>query len=217
MSNKIRHIIYTILFLALSLPARSQTCPDNAKASQAPLLSVRTNLLYDLATALNVGVEFHPRNSQWTVLADYTSPWWNQKSKHRFFQAMDFSLEGRRYFKKQKTHTGHYLSVYAHGNHYDISFNAERAWQGEGYGGGIGYGYVWQPWKNKSWKLEAFIRLGYYYSIYDPYHAGDSENDKYYYDWDGPTENFERRNHCLRWFGPTGVGVTLSYDLFKRK
>ena len=182
-----------------------------------PLLNVRTNLLYNLGTALNVGVEYYPHDSRWTFLADYTFPWWRHDASHRYLQILNGSLEARRYFKHDDSHTGHYLSAYAHANLYDLSFDAERAWQGEGAGLGLGYGYVWQPWKDERWKLEAFIRFGYYQSLYDPYHAGDPYLGKYYYDWEGRVENFIRRNHRLRWLGPTGIGVTISYDLFRRK
>lgn len=181
------------------------------------ILSLKSNLLYDLGTILNIGIEYYPRNSQWSFLADYTFPWWSHDIRHHYLQLINGSLEARRYFDKQSGHTGHYLSAYGHANLYDLSFDAERGWQGEGWGLGLGYGYVWHPWKNEHWKLEAFVRLGYYHSLYDPYHASDPYNGKYYYDWDGPIENFIRRNHRLRWLGPTGAGITISYDLFKRK
>lgn len=182
-----------------------------------PVLNVHTNLLYDLGTALNVGVEYYPHNSRWSVVANYTFPWWGGEKKHRYMQLIDGELQVRRYFDKKADHAGHYLSAYVHGGYYDFSFNAERAWQGEGAGFGLGYGYVWRPWKDKRWKLEAFIRLGYYHSLYDPYHASDPYNGKYYYDWDGAVEDFERRNYRFRWLGPTGLGITLSYDLLQRK
>ena len=71
--------------------------------------------------------------------------------------------------------------------------------------------------KDKRWKLEAFVRVGYYYSLYDPYHASDPFNGKYYHDWEGMPEDFIPRNHRLRWFGPTGAGVTISYDLIYKR
>jgi hypothetical protein len=150
-------------------------------------------------------------------VANYTFPWWSKDLSHRYLQLLDGELQVRRYFDKKADHAGHYLSAYVHGGYYDFSFNAERAWQGEGAGFGLGYGYVWRPWKDKRWKLEAFIRLGYYHSLYDPYHASDPYNGKYYYDWDGAVEDFERRNYRFRWLGPTGLGITLSYDLLQRK
>lgn len=182
-----------------------------------PMLNVHTNLFYDLATGVNLGIEYYPHNSRWSVAANYTFPWWGGDKHHRYLQLLDGELEVRRYFDKEAGHSEHYLMGYGHANLYDLSFDAERAWQGEGWGIGFGYGYVWQPWKNKRWKIEAFLRIGYYHSLYDPYHASDPYNGKYYYDWEGAIEDFERRNHRLRWIGPTGIGVTLSYDLLTRK
>jgi len=203
---------------AMELPATLEERPFHTERSRKQaILALKSNLLYDLGTALNVGIEYYPRNSRWTFAASYTFPWWSNDNSHHYLQLLDGSIEARRYFDKQSNHTGHYLSAYGQLNLYDFSFDAERAWQGEGWGLGLGYGYVWQPWQNERWKLEAFVRLGYYHSLYDPYHASDPFNGKYYYDWDGPIENFIRRNHRLRWLGPTGVGITISYDLFSRR
>lgn len=197
----------------------------NTYTYREPMLNVHSNLLYDMGTALNVGIEYYPHNSRWTFAANYSFPWWSIEKSHLYFQVLDGELEARRYFKKpvgfesENGLSGHYLSIYGHANLYDISLNAAKhtAWQGEGWGLGLGYGYVWQPWTNKRWKLEAFVRFGYYHSLYDPYVASDPFNGKYYYDWEGKVEDFIRRNHRLRWFGPTSAGITLSYDLFMRK
>lgn len=198
------------------IPDSSVVALDEQPVTHEPLLAIKTNMLYDLATAPNIGLEFYPRNSRWTISADYTFSWWSRESKHICSQLIDGSLDFRCYLGKKIVQTGHYLSVYGHANLYDFCIDAERGWQGEGWGLGLGYGYVWKPWKNKRWKLEAFIRMGYYQSVYDPYHAGEEGNDKYYYDWEGKVEDFKRRNHRLRWYGPTGVGITLRYDLFNR-
>ena len=178
------------------------------------LMNIKSNLLYDALLVPNLGVEFY-LNNRYSVAANYSLAWWSNDPRHHYMQLIDVELEGRRYFRGNDTHTGHYLSVYGHANLYDFSFDAERAWQGEGIGIGIGYGYIWQPFKNKRWKLDAFLRVGFYQSHYDPYHAGDPYAGKYYYDWEGLIENFQRRNHRLRWFGPTGLGVSISYDIFK--
>ena len=203
----------------LEMPEEVPSQPEQVEevVLREPMLNLHTNLLYDLGTAVNVGVEYYPHNSRWSVVANYTFPWWGGDKHHRYLQLLDGELEVRRYFDKETGHTGHYLMGYGHANLYDLSFDAERAWQGEGWGIGLGYGYVWQPWKNKRWKIEAFLRIGYYHSLYDPYHASDPYNGKYYYDWEGTIEDFERRNRRLRWIGPTGIGVTLSYDLLTRK
>lgn len=230
---RIRNSVFCIIYFDTPLPIAAIEEPTEAiielpavleerpihweHTYREPMMSVRTNLLYDLGTVLNVGIEYYPHDSRWTFAANYTFPWWSHDERHHYLQLLDGQLEARRYFDKQSGHTGHYLAAYGQANLYDFSFNAEDAWQGEGWGLGIGYGYVWQPWKNKRWKLEAFVRFGYYHSLYDPYHASDPYNGKYYYDWEGKIEDFLRRNHRLRWLGPTGAGVTISYDLLQRR
>lgn len=206
-------------------PKFREDFPYEQYTYRVPFLNVHSNMLYDAGSVLNVGVEYYPKNSRWTVAANYTFPWWSIKKSHRYLQIIDGQLEVRRYFKKLEGFDaefgprGHYLSAYGEGNLYDLAFNAaKRGVQGEGWSAGLGYGYVWHPWKDKRWKLEAFIHVGYYQTLYDTYHhSGDPLNDKYYYDWDGKVEDFKPRNHRLRWFGPTGVGINISYDLFRRK
>ena len=190
-----------------------------------PLLSVKTNLLYDLFTMpdfgfapiLNVKVEFYPRNSRWTVVGEYDFPWWKHDSRHDYFQILNWKMETRRYFRHDGTHTGHYLSAYLMGGYYDIGLDKERGWQGEGASVGLGYGYAMPIGRKQLCKLDFHVQLGYYYGRYDPYHAGEPYNGKYYYDWDRGINLFKRRNHKINYLGPTGAGVTLSYDLLWRK
>lgn len=189
-----------------------------------PMLSVKTNLLYDLfympnygfAPAPNIKVEYYPRNSRWTFAGEYDFPWWKKDSKHKYFQILNWQLEARRYFKHDGTHTQHYLYGYLMTNLYDIGFDKEKGWQGEGYGLGLGYGYALPLGEKSKWKLDFNIQLGYLLSNFDPYHAGQPYYGKYYYDWYGPIDSFKRRNQRLHYFGITGVGVSLSYDLLWR-
>lgn len=182
-----------------------------------PVLNIRTNLLYDLGTVLNVGIEYYPRNPRWSVAGHYTFPWWDIDHKHLYLQLLDWNLEARYYLQRGKQHAGWYTAPYVHWNLYDISFDAENGWQGEGRGCGVGIGYVWHIGDSHRWKMECFARFGYYHTLFDPYHAGDPYKGKYYYDWPWAPEDFTPRNHRLRWIGPTGAGVTVSYDLFRRK
>ena len=230
---RIRNSVFCIIYFDAPIDMPLATVPAPTEVSQCPaelpapaiylevqrdpVLNVRTNLLYDLGTALNVGVEYYIPRSRWTLAASYTFPWWSHDQSHHYFQLLDGSVEARRYFDKNTHPTGYYLSAYGQVNLYDFSFNAEDAWQGEGWGAGLGYGYVWQPWRNQRWKLDAFVRFGYYQTLYDPYHASDPFNGKYYHDWEGMPEDFIPRNHRLRWLGPTGAGVTISYDLIYKR
>ena len=188
-----------------------------SRVKYEPVLNVRTNLLYDLGTVLNVGIEYYPRNARWSVVGHYTFPWWSNDKYHHYLQILDWDLEARYYLSRNRNHDGWYVAPYVHWNLYDISVNAELGWQGEGRGCGLSLGHAFRLGDSQRWKMECFLRFGVYQTLFDPYHASDPFNGKYYYDWDWAPEFFVPRNHRLLWMGPTGAGVTLSYDLFKRK
>ena len=47
-----------------------------------PLLAVKSNLLFDLASALNVELEV-PMGKRWSVAGEWMFPWWrSNKSGH---------------------------------------------------------------------------------------------------------------------------------------
>ena len=205
--------------------------PDSTPPERKrPVLAVKTNLPYygffrkDLGWApiYNVEAEWYPtENGRWTVLGEYEFPWHMAKNNHECFQILNLQLEARRYFKKASNHSGHYLSAYAGVNLFDICFDgySGHGFQGEGFGGGLGYGYVLPLGKQPDtrWKLEFFIKGGVYVTLYDPYDAGNPFQGKYYYEWYDAPNLFIRRNMIFRWLGPTGAGITLSYDLIRKK
>ena len=84
---------------------------------------------------------------------------------------------------------------------------------------GLGYGYVMPLGKkpDSRWKLEFSLKGGFFMSFYDPYDAGSPFAGKYYYEWYDAPNLFIRRNMVFRWLGPTGGGITLSYDLIPKK
>lgn len=205
--------------------------PDSTPPERKrPVLAVKTNLPYygffrkDLGWApiYNVEAEWYPtENGRWTLLGEYEFPWHMAKDNHECFEMLNLQLEARRYFKKASNHSGHYLSAYAGVNLFDICFDgySGHGFQGEGFGGGLGYGYVLPLGKKPDtrWKLEFFIKGGVYVTLYDPYDAGNPFQGKYYYEWYDAPNLFIRRNMIFRWLGPTGAGITLSYDLIRKK
>ena len=42
-------------------------------------------------------------------------------------------------------------------------------------------------------------------------------DDLYYYKWTKKPELFKKRQYRWNWFGPTRVGITLTYDLLYRR
>lgn len=195
-----------------------------------PFIAVKTNLAYDAfftkdmswAPIYNIEAELYlTENGRWTILGEYEFPWHSIPSRHQYLQILNLQFEGRRYFKKDSHHTGHYLSAYAGINLYDICFDRRggHGYQGEGFGGGLGYGYVLPLGKkpNTRWKLEFFVKGGLYMTFYDAYDAGSPFAGKYYYDWIEDPNLFIKRNNIFRWLGPTGGGISISYDLIRKK
>ena len=122
------------------------------------------------ANILNVEVEYYPRHSNWSIVGEYEFPWWvNDEgmlptSKHHYFQLLNGQLEVRRYLNRRYDHTGHYLSAYGHAFLYDFCFDSQAGYgyQGEGWGAGLGYGFVKRLGGERSrWKLELFLKWGF--------------------------------------------------------
>ena len=105
---------------------------------------------------------------------------------------------------------------------FGICFDADRGWVGEGFGGGVGAGYVMPLTKQGRWRLEFGLQVGYIHCNYDPYQYENPVNpayhdDNYYYKWTLKPELFKKRQYRWNWIGPTRVGITLSYDLLYRR
>lgn len=76
--------------------------------------------------------------------------------------------------------------------------------------------------RHSRWRLELGLQAGFFRTRQDPYQwlcPVDPADDKqeYFYKWYGDASTFKRRQHRYNWFGPTRVGITFSYDLFRRK
>ncbi len=205
------------------------------------LLAIKTNLLYDFAympgynrfcPIPNVAIEFFPLHGHFTFGASFDCPWWQDYDAHKYFQVRNYQLEARYYFRsgdvrkvgydKGAAFKGWYLQAYGHLGLYDLCFDADRGWRGEGWGAGLGVGYVLPISKNQHWRLEFGAQVGYFQTDYDPYQwlcpvDPLTDGKLYYYKWTGKAEDFKERQYRFRWFGPTRIGITLSYDLLYRK
>ena len=64
-------------------------------------------------------------------------------------------------------------------------------------------------------------RFGFFSSKYDPFVYGcpveNVKDGKYYYDYRGDADLFKKRQYRYTWFGPTRVGISLTYDLLYRR
>ena len=205
------------------------------------VLSVKTNVLLDLAympgynrwcPIPNVAVEYYPLHGHFTFGASFDCPWWQDYDAHKYFQVRNYQLESRYYLRSGDIRRnapgtgaafrGIYLQAYVHAGLYGIMFDADRGWMGEGFGGGVGAGYVLPLSRNGHWRLEFQLQAGFFSTRYDPFQHENPVNpayrdNLYYYKWTKKPELFKKRQYRFNWLGPTRVGITLSYDLLYRR
>lgn len=205
-----------------------QPAEDTVK-TRRHLIAIRTNLIHDFfympqvgwSPSPNVQLEFYPKGGHWTANIGFT---WGTRRKwdqQKFFQVRDLNLEARRYFKGKGQFTGFYLGAFLHGDIYGIGLNGQKGWQGEGAGVGISGGYVLPLTKKGDLRLEFMLGVGAFLTFFDPYVYGNPVTGDidgyYYYNYLGSATDFKRRNHMLTWFGPTNLGIQLTYDIIYRK
>lgn len=207
------------------------------------MLALRTNLLYDgfymprygWAPTPDVHLEYYPRHGHYTYNAGITISDWEHWKTYEFWQIQNLNLEVRRYLTNVRHapldagndrsiiadyYMGPYVGLNLDVNRYGIGLDDNTGWEGEGFGGGINFGYVLPLSKSYRWRLEFSVGLGLYVSQYDPYvyrNPLTGEDDGlYYYDWTLSADLFRKRNYRLTWFGPTNFGIHLTYDILYR-
>ena len=219
----------------------SQEEPLVLKEARRELVSVKTNLLYDFAympgydrfcPIPNVAIEYYPLHGHFTYGASFEGPWWQHYQAHKYFQVRNYQLHTRYYLRngdirlrrpgEGAAFKGLYFSAYAQAGLYNICFDENRGWEGEGWGAGLGLGYVMPLGKTEHWRLEFGLQAGFLQTDYDPYQwlcPIDPVTDKqqYYYKWYGDAKDFKKRQHRYTWLGPTRIEITLSYDLLYRR
>ena len=193
------------------------------------LVALRTNLLYDafympgfgFAPMWDAQLEYYPLDSHYTFNLEFTNPFWQKWDSHQFFQFRDYRFELRRYFRKKGDYTGFYASTYVENTVFGIGLSNTKGWQGEGAGAGLQGGYVLPVNRKGDLRLEFHAGLGFFYTLFDPYVYGNPvtgvEDGLYYYDFLGSANKFKERNHSFSWFGPTSLGVSLTYDILYRR
>jgi long-subunit fatty acid transport protein len=167
--------------------------------AMAQKVAVKTNLLYDATSTINLGTEFG-LSPKWTldVSANY-NPWTysnNKKWKHWLVQP-----EARYWFCNKMM--GHFIGFHTIAGSYNIGnvnavfkflgtdFSKLKDYRYEGWfvGAGVAYGYSWVL--SKHWNLEAELGIGYTYSKSDKFECascGEKMEDDKTHHYVGPTK-----------------------------
>ncbi len=178
-------------------------CVQVALAQKAAL---KSNLLYDATTTINLGLEL-ALSPKWTLdLSGNYNGWTfsdNRKWKHWMVQP-----EARYWFCNKMQ--GHFIGLHAMGGQYnmgniDLDFNflgtnfsklKDYRYEGWAVGAGLAYGYAWTL--SKHWNLEAEIGLGWAYTRYDKFECKNC----------GEKVESDKSHHYV---GPTKAAVNLVY------
>ncbi|MDR1879468.1 MAG: DUF3575 domain-containing protein [Tannerellaceae bacterium] len=162
----------------------------------AQRIGIKTNLLYDLTSTINLGVEAG-WGEKWSLdLPVNYNPWsfpGDRQIKHWLIQPEV------RYWLCEKFN-GHFFGLHTHVAGFNVSgikwmgFKDSRN-EGYAYGAGISYGYQWTL--AERWSIEAVIGLGYAYFDYGKYPCGSCRPK---------IDDVEKH-----YFGPTKAGVSLIY------
>ena len=170
-------------------------------SASAQKIAVKTNLLYDVTTTLNLGAEVRLA-PKWTLdLSGNYNPFNlgdDKKMKHWMAQP-----EARYWFCE--AFNGHFLGLHMLGGQYNVgnikfplgifpSTEGNR-YEGYYYGAGLAYGYQWVL--GNRWNIEASLGLGYIRAHYDQY--------------DCPKCGAWRGTDNKDYFGVTKVAVSLIY------
>lgn len=181
-----------------------------------PLFALKTNLLFDLMSLVNIELEV-PIGRRWSILTELIIPWWtmdNSKidSRRNRLQLFNGNIEGRYWWgdrANQQILTGWFTGIYSGGGLYDLEYDA-KGYQGEFFiAAGVSGGYAHTINRSQTLRLEYSLGVGYLGTNYDYYRAYFCCEDE----WHAVRE----RSGYYFWIGPTRAKVSLSWLINRRR
>ena len=169
-----------------------------------PLFAVNTNLLYDAATAINLGAEF-PIGKRVSIGAEVVFPWWLLKDQ-RAFELLAGTLDVRIWLgnrDRRDKMTGWFVGPYGGAGYYDIEWKTAGR-QGEFWHVGAMGGFAHKINRSGSLRLEYTLGLGYLNTDYRAYKPMLAAEDERWHLIEDPDND-----GVLHYYGPTRVGVSL--------
>lgn len=164
----------------------------------AQRVAIKSNLLYDAATTMNLGLEIGLA-PKWSLdLSGNYNPWkFNDETRLRHWGTQP---ELRYWFCEK--FNGHFIGMHGHYVKYNVggmsflSDNMERhRYQGHLWGAGLSYGYQWLL--SSRWSMEAVLGGGY----------ARLDHSKYPCATCGSLQKSGKKNY----FGPTKAAINIIY------
>ena len=166
-------------------------------------LAAKTNLLGDLVTAVNFGLEL-PLGKNLSANAHFMFPWWTAGPYGNKYALQMLNAEGelRWWFAPgEQVLQGHYFALQGNGGKFDIQWGRDfGCYQCYNWGVGLSYGYSMSL--SEHWNLEFALSLGYMAIDYQHYVPSP--------DWSILIRD-DAKVGTLHYFGPTSLKVSLVY------
>ena len=167
----------------------------------AQQVGVKSNLLYDATTTMNLGLEIGLAR-KWTLDIPFNyNPW--KPANGRRLAHFGVQPEVRYWFCERFTRM--FVGVHAHYADFNVggwpnwSFISKNMqnhrYEGELYGVGFSFGRSWIL--KKRWSIEATVGVGYAYIKYDKYPCAECGS--------------KLKDGHKNYFGPTKAGISLVY------
>ena len=174
--------------------------PIEESPDTAFTFAVKSNLMYDALTALNVELEV-PVKNHWSVMVEDVFPWWETGNKYTL-QLWEMGVEGRYWFSNNQYHSqklqGHFAGAYAMSGKYDLQWDRDLCYQGTFWSAGATYGYAKKI--SRLFQLEFSVSLGYMSTEYQHYQPS-IDYEQLYGDLEGKRK--------ISYWGPTKLKVSL--------
>ncbi len=171
---------------------------DTRFISNFPPFALKTNLLFDAASLINIELEV-PINPHWSVNLEWNFPWWlNRKTNGFCIQALVGNGEVRYYFQDRDSRAmlqGWFAGFYGGGGYYDLQWKEEGN-QGELHSVGFTGGYSFHV--HRIFNIELSLGVGYMGTDYRHYALKENRTILAY----------QYTGNRL-WFGPTKAKVSL--------
>lgn len=181
--------------------------------------AIKTNLLYDAATLLNLSAEipFTLNEQAYSVVMQHQFPWWDFKENRRVVRFISTGLEGRWWFNprhyeatskrlQRDALTGHFVGLYALTGKWDFQWDRKICYQGDFWSTGLVYGYSMPIAKRLN--LEFTIAVGYASIPYQHYIPST--------DWQTLYKDLDKQG-TWHYFGPTRAEVSLVLPIWGNK
>ena len=181
---------------------------------QRMILALKTNLLYDVVSALNFEIEV-PIGKHFSVMVEDVFPWWETGNKY-CFEMWEIGVEPRYWFKGWDVNSseklrGFFVGPYAMSSKYDFQYDTKINYQGEYWSAGISGGYAMPLatlFNRFDLNMEFNLAVGFMHSDY-----------RHYFPADDYSVLIRDRNNVgkVSYFGPTKAKVSLVLTLPSRK